>query len=46
VKLPADATPNTIVAAYMFHDDESLAYADDMELVFLLEPQGRMPSHK
>lgn len=46
VKLPADATPNTIVAAYMFNDDESLAYADDMELVFMIEPQGRMPAKK
>lgn len=36
VKLPADASPNTVVAVFMFNDDESLAYADDMELIFLL----------
>lgn len=41
VKIPADASPNTIVSAYMFHDDESLAFADDMELIFFVKPKRK-----
>lgn len=36
LKIPADATPDAIVSAYMFHDDQSLVYADDFQMDFYL----------
>lgn len=36
VKIPADATPGALVSAYMFHDDQSLVYADDFQMDFYL----------
>jgi hypothetical protein len=36
VKIPADAAPGALVSAYMFHDDQSLVYADDFQMDFYL----------
>jgi hypothetical protein len=40
IKIPAEATPNSTVSVFMFHDDQSLVYADDFEVEFYVaQPQ-------
>ncbi len=39
IKIPADVPPSAVVSAYMYHDDQSLVYADDFQMDFYL-PHG------